>query len=333
MSDSALVVKEGVTYGTAVTPDRTFCVKSEGLNRDPKYTQAVGRCWGTRGPSKLGRVLLSDWAKGPIELELSTVGFGFWWKMCLGSSTSTLVSGTVYQQVHSPATAAFPFFTAQKLVQSHSDDGVMTTQTQTYDSLTVVSWELTIPESGIATLKVETLGHGVVTTTAAVTPSARDADDHFLHTGGASLSTGTLVPGDADALTTAPTAVAGVRSLTIKCDNGLIDRRTGWANPRPAVGSMLAVTGTLEVENITGGPFIAAAINGTALSLLAKLEALENSDELVQIAIPGLVVTTDLPTAGDPDKVSVLKVPFEAMLTGADSRLIYVETRTYDTTI
>lgn len=333
MSDSALVFKEGVTYGTAVTPDRTFCVKSEGLDRDPKYQQASGHCWGQRGPSLLGRMLLSDWAKGPIELEVSTVGFGFWWKMCLGAATSTPVAGEVYQQVHSPAVAAFPFFTAQKLVQSHTDDGVMSTQAQTYDSLTVTSWELTIPESGIATLKVETIGHGVVTTTAAVTPSARSADDHFLHTGGASLSTGTLVPGDADALTTAPTAVVGVKSLSIKCDNGLIDRRSGWANPRPAVGSKLAVAGTLQVENITDGPFIGAALAGTPLSLLVKLEALENSDELVQVAIPGLVVTTELPKADDPSQVSVLNVPFEAMLTGADTRLIYVETRTYDTTI
>lgn len=337
MSDFALIVKEGTTWGTAVTPDRTVCgvLSGERLNRKPKISESAARCWGQRGPSASGMIEVSKGTGGSIPIELSTLGFGFWWKMCLGTVTSTLVDGAVYQQVHTMASGSLPFFTAQKLLQSHTAAGVMSAQAQTYDSLMVSSWSLEIPESGVAKLTVTTVGRDVVTTTPAVTPAARPAGDHRLHSGGASLSTGTLVAGDADALTTAPTPVAGVRSLSIEVDNNLIELPRWGGGAQPLLGMAPSVKGTLDVENITGSPFIAASISRTPMSLLAKLAAVENSDELAQVIIPGLIIDPEsLPVGGSPSEVQRMSVPFTGVLVaGGDPRLIYVETRTYDTTV
>ena len=338
MSDSTIVVKEAVTWGTAITPDRTFCLlgSGEGLDYMPEIITSAAHCWGTRGPHANGEIVIRKAGGGDIPLEVSTVGFGFWWKMCMGSSTSTLVATTVYQQVHKLAAASMPFFTEQKLVQSlNPTTGAYTTDPYTWGALAVSSWTLEIPESGIATLTVTTMGQGVVTATAAVTPAARAAGDHLLHSGGATLGTGVYVAPGATTLATAATPVAGVRSLKITVDNNL-QTRPGWGSSvsRPSPGPMPSVTGTLDVEYITSGPFVSAFLNRTDLTLLATLAAVENSDELVQIAIPSLRVNGEVPKAGSPTELQRISVPFVAMRTAANpTDLITVVNRTYDTTI
>ncbi len=339
MSDSTIVVKEAVTWGTAVTPDRTFCLLNSGesLDYQPEIITSAAHCWGARGPHASGEIVVRQAGGGAIPLEVSTVGFGFWWKMCMGSSVSTQVGVTdVYQQVHKLAASAMPFFTVQKLVQSFNPTtGAYTTDPYTWGALAVSSWTLTIPESGVATLSVTTMGQGVVTTTAAVTPAARDADDHLLHSGGASLGTGVYVAPTATALATAATPVAGVRSLTITVDNNL-QTRPGWGSAvsRPSPGVEPSVTGTLDVEYITSGPFVSAFLNRTDLTLLATLSATQNADELVQVCIPSLKVNGEVPKAGNPNELQRVSVPFVAMRTADNpTDLITVVNRTYDTTI
>lgn len=340
MSDSTIVVKEATAWGTAVTPDRTYCLLGSGESLDymPEIISSGAHCWGKRGQSAAGEIVVRKMGGGDIPLEVSTVGFGFWWKMCLGSSTSTKIGATtVYQQVHKMAAQSMPFFTVQKLVQSYNPiTGAFTTEPFTWGALMVSSWSLTIPESGIATLTVTTTGGHVVTTTAAVTPASRSTDDHLLHSGGASLSTGAYVAPGATTLASAATPVAGVRSMTISVDNNLITP-PGWGSAvsRPIPGAAPTVTGTLNVDYVTGGPFVQAFLERTDLTLLATLAAVENSDELVQIAIPSLRVTGEIPKAGAPTEMQQLTVPFTAMRAAAnpDPELIVVVNRTYDTTI
>lgn len=340
MSDSTIVVKEASTWGTAVTPDRTFCLLGSGESLDylPEIVTSGAHCWGKRGQSAAGEVVIRRAGGGNIPLEVSTAGFGFWWKMCLGSSTSAQVGATtVYQQVHKLAAASQPFFTVQKLVQSYNPvTGAFTTEPFTWGAMMVSSWSLEIPESGIATLTVTTTGRDVVTATAAVVPAARSTADHLLHSGGASLSTGAYVAPGATTLATAATPIAGVRSLSISVDNNLVTI-PGWGSAvaRPIPGSAPTVTGTLNVDFVTGGPFVSAFLNRTDLTLLATLAAIENGDELVQIAIPSLRVSGEIPKAGAPTEMQQLAVPFTAMraVTAPSDDLIVVVNRTYDTTI
>ena len=339
MSDSTIVVKEATTWGTAVTPDRTFCLLGSGESLDsvPEIITSAAHCWGRRGPHADGEVVVRWNGTGSIPLEVSTAGFGFWWKMCMGSSSSAQVGATtVYQQIHKLSANSMPFMTVQKLLQSlNPATGAFTTEPFTWASLMVASWTLTIPESGVATLTVNTVGRGVVTTTAAVTPGARSASDHLLHSGGASLSTGAYTAPGATTLATAATPVAGVRSLTITVDNNL-QTRPGWGSAvgRPAPGAAPSVTGSLDVEFITGGPFVSAYLNRTDLTLLTTLAAIENADELVQVAIPSLRVGGQVPQAGAPTELQRVTVPFTAMRTAANpTDLITVVNRTYDTTI
>ena len=339
MSNSTIVVKKGTTWGTAVTPDRTFCLLGSGESLDsvPELITSAAHCWGQRGPHANGEVKVRETGQGSIPLEVSTAGFGFWWEMCMGSSTSAQVaSTTVYQQVHKLAAASMPFFTVQKLLQSlNPTTGALTTEPFTWASMMVASWTLTIPESGVATLTVNTTGRKVVTTTAAVAPAPRSSADHLLHSGGASLATGAYTAPTATALASAATPVVGVRSLTITVDNNL-QTRPGWGSAvgRPTPGAMPSVTGTLDVEYITGGPFVSAYLNRTDLTLLATLSAIENADELVQVAIPSLRVGGQVPQAGSPTELQRITVPFTAMRTAANpTDLITVVNRTYDTII
>lgn len=335
MTDSTIVVKEATTWGTAVTPDRGVCLlrSGESLDADLQLVQSQAHCWGQLGPHAAGEALISQGAKGAIPMEVSTRGFGLWWKLCLGSSAIAQIgTSDVYQQLHKLDPGARPVFTAQKLVQSIDAAGALTTVPFTFPSLLVSEWELKIPESGIATLSVTTIGKGVVTSTAAVVPPARAADDHLLHSGGASLATGAFVAPTATALATAASPIAGVKSLTIKGDNNLISRRTGWGDPRPIPGQAAAITGTLDVEFVTGGPFVTAFLQRQTLSLLANLAAIENGDEIVQIAIPSLRVGGEIPKAGNPSEIQTISVPFTAMRT-TSPELVYVVHRGYDTAI
>ena len=74
MSDSTIVVKEASTWGTAVTPDRTFCLlgSGESLDYTPEIIKSGAHCWNKRGAAAAGEIVIRKAGGGNIPLEVST---------------------------------------------------------------------------------------------------------------------------------------------------------------------------------------------------------------------------------------------------------------------
>jgi hypothetical protein len=138
--DQQLMVKNEVTYGTAVTPDRTFEFNSESIS------DSFGRTEGD--PLRVGTYVKRNdrftpyyaGASGTIELDVMTKGFGWWLKQMLGNvATTGPTETTVYTHTGTMADLIGTAFTAQVARPFHPSG---TVQAFTFEGGKVASWEL-----------------------------------------------------------------------------------------------------------------------------------------------------------------------------------------------
>ena len=95
--------KESV-FGTAVTPTRWLeFTEPKPLTIDRGIKQGAGLRPGSRVARAARRVKTIRQASGDITVEAFSKGLGLLLEACMGSGVSTVVSGAVYQQVHSLA--------------------------------------------------------------------------------------------------------------------------------------------------------------------------------------------------------------------------------------
>ena len=335
-TDVALTVAAETTYGTPVTVNKSFEFLKESLTFRKKASDSASCHYGSSFKSSAGRVIVTTDAGGDVSMEVGTVNFGILWKACLGAATSTKDGATnVYQQVHTIG-PTLPSLTVQKVLPSLNTDGTFSDAVYTFTSAMVSKWALNVPNAGVATLDLTLDSRDVLTTTAKVTP-AYGANNHVLHFGGACLYTGTLTPPTATAAASATTAVANVKAVTIECDNALAVDKTyyfcgGGKKSKPWKG-VPQVSGKMTVEFVTDGPFVAAFLADTAMTLLLNLRAMENDDEKVQVALSEIRIEGDLPQAGGTPGVIEMTVPFTAYANGVAAQPLWVVNRTYDATI
>lgn len=335
-TDVALTLAAETTYGTPVTVAKSFEFLKESLTFRKKVNDSASYRYGSSFKSSAGRVIVTTDAGGDVSMEVGTVNFGVLWKACLGAATSTKDGATnVYQQVHTIG-STLPSLTVQKVLPSLNTDGTFSDAVYTFTSAMVSKWALSVPNAGVATLDLTLDSRDVLTTTAKVTP-AYGAGNHVLHFGGACLYTGTLTAPTATAAASATTAVANVKDITIECDNALATDKTYYfcgagKKSKPWKG-VPQVTGKMTVEFVTNGPFVAAFLADTAMTLLLNLRAMENDDEKVQVALSEIRIEGDLPQAGGTPGVIEMTVPFTAYANGVAAQSIWVVNRTFDTNL
>ena len=335
-TDVALTLAAETTYGTPVTVTKSFEFLKESLTFRKKVSDSASYRYGSSFKSSAGRVIVTTDAGGDVSMELGTVNFGVLWKACLGAATSTKDGATnVYQQVHTIG-STLPSLTVQKVLPSLNTDGTFSDAVYTFTSAMVSKWSLNVPNAGVATLDLTLDARDVLTTTAKVTP-AYGANNHVLHFGGACLYTGTLTAPTATVAASATTAVANVKDITIECDNALATDKTYYfcgagKKSKPWKG-VPQVTGKMTVEFVTNGPFVAAFLADTAMTLLLNLRAMENDDEKVQVALSEIRIEGDLPQAGGTPGVIEMTVPFTAYANGVAAQPIWIVNRTFDSSI
>ena len=329
-TDVALTLAAETTYGTPVTVTKSFEFLKESLTFRKKVNDSASYRYGSSFKSSAGRVIVTTDAGGDVSMEVGTVNFGVLWKACLGAATSTKDGATnVYQQVHTIG-STLPSLTVQKVLPSLNTDGTFSDAVYTFTSAMVSKWSLNVPNAGVATLDLTLDSRDVLTTTAKVTP-AYGANNHVLHFGGACLYTGTLTAPTATVAASATTAVANVKDITIECDNALAVDKTYYfcgagKKSKPWKG-VPQVSGKMTVEFVTGGPFVAAFLADTAMTLLLNLRAMENDDEKVQVALSEIRIEGDLPQAGGTPGVIEMSVPFTAYANGVAAQPIWVVNR------
>lgn len=335
-TDVALTLAAETTYGTPVTVAKSFEFLKESLTFRKKVNDSASYRYGSSFKSSAGRVIVTTDAGGDVSMEVGTVNFGVLWKACLGAATSTKDGATnVYQQVHTIG-STLPSLTVQKVLPSLNTDGTFSDAVYTFTSAMVSKWALNVPNAGVATLDLTLDSRDVLTTTAKATP-AYGAGNHVLHFGGACLYTGTLTAPTTTAAASATTAVANVKDITIECDNALATDKTYYfcgagKKSKPWKG-VPQVTGKMTVEFVTDGPFVAAFLADTAMTLLLNLRAMENDDEKVQVALSEIRIEGDLPQAGGTPGVIEMSVPFTAYANGVAAQPIWVVNRCYDTSL
>lgn len=286
LADCSINAKAEVTPGTIVAPDRAFEFTSETLDWMPSIVQGEGLRSGSYMDRLSHRAAPVGQGGGDITMDVMSKGFGLWWQACMGSSVSTVVSGTTYQQNHT-----FGFSPASLTVQKTSIRADGTRDAFTLAGCVVTQFVLTFANSGLVTLQVtlDAMDYSTATAFAALTyPSSAN----LFHFGNMTVSTGTVTEPTTTTLGSCATPLTNVRSLTITGNrNPVVDRfnAKGTGRKDKALGTKFDVTGSMEVE-YSDAVQRDAYLAQTAQSLCTTVTAgtLSTGNETLQVLLPSI---------------------------------------------
>jgi len=294
--------------------------------------------YGKRVQTAARRVLKKESTDGTLEVEATTKGLGKLFEAALGVGASTLISGSAYQQLFTPAiTDPMPSYTIQKGIPLVGGGAA---QPQTMNGMVCSGFELSAGSDGAVSLKFPFMGRGVDTSTGWATPSYPAAYEQFDMTA-ATIKAGVgavTVPG-ANTLATGGTVVANVLSVELTYDNGLDEGGwfiggTGKRGRRPMLG-IRTLTGKLTAE-YDANTFRDAFLAQTNFALVLHFE--HNSiisgaiKPGLQITIPVIRLDGELPKAVS-DGVVTQEIGFTMLDGQVATHPIYVAIVTAETAI
>lgn len=329
LSDASIGIGTESTYGTAVSPTRWYEHISESLGYDKGVQQGQGLRVGSKVARSTRRVVTTTQAKGSFEVELTTKGMGLLLAGCLGTGSSTVATGSAYQQVFTLADTPTPW-TLQKGVVT--DAG--TVYAHTYSGVLVDKWELSAGNGEIVKLKADVDCQALTTSTTYSAPSYTATPSLYHFAQGAVTLGGTVTAPTTTVSATGGTAVANVREFTLTGDNALnADRFNfggGGKKTRPLPG-LRKLSGKLVIEytdNTVRDAFIADT--ELALSLtFTSTEAITGGTAIAQVVLAGIKLNGDIPQANGTDLVT-LDVGFDVLDNLTAAQPIWIVMRTAD---
>lgn len=318
------------TFGTAVTPSRWLeFTEPKPFTIDRGIKQGAGLRPGSRVARAARRVKTIRQASGDITVEAFSKGLGLLLEACMGSGVSTVVSGAVYQQVHSLADA-LPSHTIQFGVPNRAG----TIRPLTFSGCTVSAWELGGAVGDIATLKTTWDARNWTTATAYTQPSYPSGGNLFT-VESATINTGTVVMPTTTVLGSAGTPLAGVKDFKIAMSNSIVADRFfmngSGLKDRQLPGTRLP-TVELNVEYQDNTLWDALEANSD-LSLVITLVggALATGNETLQVVIPDLELDEGLPEGG-PDAIASQAIKMVGLDNLTQAPIVMVS-RTSDTAL
>ena len=332
LSDASVGTIPEVAYGTPLTPTRFYEFVDESFDYEKTVKQGQGIRVGSRVGRSGRRVITETQAKGDLTVELTSKGLGTLLQACFGTGTSTLVTGTTYQQVFTVGTGASPpSMTVQKGVVRA--DG--TVDPYTYNGGVVDSFEIDCPQGDIAKIKSSFIFRDVLTATTYATPSYVSSPSLFHFAQGSITIGGTVTAPTTTALASGGTAVANVRDFNVKVDNKLTADRFNYNG----AGKMLSPTyglrdigGKMTVE-YTDQTLVNAYMADTALALsltFVSTEALSTGTATLQIILPEIKLNGEMPKANGTDLITTA-VDFDVLDNLTATQPIWAVLRTADT--
>ena len=318
------------TFGTAVTPNRWLeFTEPKPFAIDRGIKQGAGLRPGSRVARAARRVKTIRQASGDITVEAFSKGLGLLLEACMGSGVSTVVSGAVYQQVHSLADV-LPSHTIQFGVPNSAG----TIRPLAFSGCTVSAWELGGAVGDIATLKTTWDARNWTTATAYTQPSYPSGGNLFT-VESATINTGTVVMPTTTVLGSAGTPLAGVKDFKIAMSNSIVADRFFMNNAglkdRQLPGTRLP-TVELNVEYQDNTLWDALEANSD-LSLVINLVggALATGNETLQVVIPDLELDEGLPEGG-PDSIASQAIKMVGLDNLTQAPIVMVS-RTSDTAL
>ena len=291
--DAQLMAALETTWGTAVTPTKTYEFNSESLSWEPTWLEPTGLRVGTKYKRASRLVQSRQTVSGSIELEHSSRGMGTLWKAALGSTvtTPTLIAASAYKQVHNPGDFLGKSLTIQ--VGRPEPVAAGTVRPHTYAGCKVQSWEFSVSDNEVATLSLDIDGRSEATATALATASYTSGAEVFNFSQVTVFKTGGTVAGATELTVTGGTTVPGVaRGITIKGEAPKATERYGLGNvglkSEQLENDVPMITGSIEAEWDRATWYTPFA-NNTTTAIELKLEGsvISGTDKnTIHIVIP-----------------------------------------------
>jgi hypothetical protein len=329
--DSSLGFAPEATFGTFVAPTRHIEFVDDGLDLNKEIKQGEGLRVGSRVARSARRVVVAKDAGGPIKFEAVSKGLGLILQWLIGAGTSTLVSGTTYQQVFTFADI-MPSGSWQRglpradgTIACHSLPGSM-----------AKSFEIAFPTKDLLTISADVDARNFDTAQTYTSPTYAASQTPFSFAG-SSFTTGALTAPTAIALASSPTSIGNIRGGSIKVDHHLTTDRFngggGGLKSRQMPG-IHEITGKFTVEHENTTDWVSIAANETPLNWIGTWVtpvALSTGVETLQVVVPELkvsgmpksnggdLITYDIDVAGL-DNLTASQ-PFWVILRTSDSAL------------
>jgi len=318
-------------FGTAATLDRWLpYLGNPSLDLKPNDQISEAMYPGAVEPSS-ALYRPTEAVDGAIEFEYLAKLFGRVLKWALGNGTSTVVSGSVYQQNFTLGDG--PFFDALTIQLARQlVDG--TFDVHTYLGNTVKSIEFKMDKAGILTFSVDIDGRTMVTNIAKGSPSV-SYPNRFTFAG-FSMATGTFTEPTTTALPSAATALDGVRSFSLKIENNVVDddfraNNAGLKSQQAALRRQ--VTGQIEMDNTAQAQALRTTwrTNAGATALVAKFEAgaLTTGNESIVFGMPDVRIS-DTPTPNADGQLPGVTINFRVLKAAALAQPLWICCRTSD---
>lgn len=294
--DSSIGLAQESAYGTFVTPTRFLEFTSETLDLKKTAKQSPDLRVGRRVGLASRRVIPQYSVEGDLTVDLLSKTQGLLWLAALGAGSSTLVSGTCYQQVFS-FVDDMPAFTIQKGLPAVSSAGIASVQAWSVTGAQVNAFTFTQKAADIANLKVTWQAQKIVDTQPYAAPAYAAAASVWSFEK-AQIFSGTYVAPTATALASGATPLAQIRDFELDVKNNLSDRYNigkGGYRDRSTLG-LRAITGKMTAEYYDN-TLPEAVLNDTPLSLLLTYTgaAIGANTEILQICVPSVRCETELP--------------------------------------
>lgn len=322
------------SYGTYLAPNRALEFDTEGLDFTPNWSDGKGLRVGALTDLDYRSVETTRQGSGPVSLAAQTKGLGVLLDSAHGTSTSTLVSGTTYQQVHQ-----FGNSPTSLCIQK----GIPQTTAGTVDALSflgcmVESWsfdgandDVPMFEFSFDVRDIDSTQSFAALTYPTLLPTSIYSFEHATAGYG-----GTLTPPTTTVLASGPTTATNFRDFKFEVNNNLVRRpNIGLAGltAKPQPGRR-EVTGsfTAEYENMTS--YLADFRANTSRPLLVtytSTEALSTGTALLQFAFPAIKLRSGVPQANADETVTV-EHNFKAYAT-ATAPALYTVVRTSDSAL
>lgn len=321
------------TYGTPVVVNRSYEPKSgDGMDYRPNRKQGEGLRVGAVGPTNDRRTTPNFDYGGAFNFEPVSKSYGWMInKLCGGTPTHQVVSGAVYQTVHTLG-GALKSFTMQHGVPRVQDDGSAVVDPFTFTGCTVPAFGFSIDNADILQMRLDVDARDMSVATALGTPS-RPSGANLFSFAGAALYGGTYTPPTATALASGTTPLAKVTSwgmdVTRNADVSRFFMGQGGRKDIPIPG-LAGVTGSIGMEYAT--TYRDALLADSDLTLVATFEAetLAVGKATMQFCIANFRLDGELPKpTGEVNRVTMAYTALENRV----NPLLQIVQRTLDTAI
>lgn len=326
-------------FGTAAVETRWFeLLPDSTVDFDPEVKQGSGLRVGSITPRSGRRRNGLGSGTLTMKVELYSKGFGLLLSLCLPTSTSTVVSGSQFQQNHTLVQTGL--FGKSATIQAGVIDTTGTSRPHRYTGATVSKWTLDIPapdsDDAVTLEVVFDLRRVPDTATALTAPVMPTTPTIYLPRDTAAVTYGgTVVVPTTTALATGGTAVTYWRAVKLECDNALSQRPNLSQYAQPSSGlKEPTITADIEyADNVIRDAFLAQTQNPFTITLTTP-EVVAPGFAQLQIVAPATMINSSaIPTFSD-GEVAMFEGLELAVLDGlVASAPLYLVYRTADTAL